>query len=705
MKKYMNKGISMITLVITIIVVIIITGVVVITLQKNNPIKSAQKAKFVQNVDTYKSELENYKQVQLIKEKGKFDYNSLESNSSYLKQDGLIVDNENIYDVIPSLKGLEYKEDEFIVSNGKLVYRGKSKDEQDWSKDTGIIVATGNIEINFVLQNMVAVKAKYPIQYNIVINSDVPIKDINLDTLKTQLYITDDKDDNIENQPSIVLSNIEKKDGYNEQITATITTGSLTDGQYSMKIIPNAIQNIANTYNTETKAKDLFTIDNMAPEQPKILLSTSFWTNQNITVKIKYPGDSVSNEYSFDDINWENYSNDIVIDKNCIIYARATDEAGNYNISTMSISIIDKQKPTYSNYLITNVDSTGYDVYIYGVSDIGISGINRVQIVSWSTLNGQDDLVSDWSTNSALKGIDKGNGTWYYRVQRHQKDYGQYYTNIYIYDNANNVTEINTQGAILKSVAPENLNLTINNSGILNITWDIAQPELIKQYNLTVAGKSYTITNKTSYSLAAPNEGNVNVTVSSTDNDGNISPVTSEVWNLVKTVTTIPLYNESYNHVNDYVHGNSATRGSYVKTINDSYYKSKSDKDASNPYKTYVYYESGSGSGANGGVVITESDTEYRSVDTSCSPDDSGLYYKNSESTNWENDSSSQVYLIHKWNSSWASDYSSGSSHTEDYTSSSPVTESDNEGSNYSYGYSCESHVSVNVSWSANRVQ
>ena len=52
-----RKGISLIVLVITILVMIILAGVVVVSLQKNNPIERAKEAKFKSNVSIYLEEL------------------------------------------------------------------------------------------------------------------------------------------------------------------------------------------------------------------------------------------------------------------------------------------------------------------------------------------------------------------------------------------------------------------------------------------------------------------------------------------------------------------------------------------------------------------------------------------------------------------------------------------------------------------------
>lgn len=92
---------------------------------------------------------------------------------------------------------------------------------------------------------------------------------------------------------------------------------------------------------------------------------------------------------------------------------------------------------------ITTIQTDSDSFWIYGrAKDMG-NGINRVQFPTWTTLNDQDDLITDWSINTKCSG-EKGtwniNGTEYnYRFQvkisDHNNEYGLYITHIYPYDN------------------------------------------------------------------------------------------------------------------------------------------------------------------------------------------------------------------------------------------------------------------------------
>lgn len=90
----------------------------------------------------------------------------------------------------------------------------------------------------------------------------------------------------------------------------------------------------------------------------------------------------------------------------------------------------DTTAPTYSKVEIKNITATSYEVYVNGVSD-DVSGVNKVVFPTWTATNGQDDLI--WHN-----GINLGNGTWYYKVNKsdHNNETEGYITHIYMYDNS-----------------------------------------------------------------------------------------------------------------------------------------------------------------------------------------------------------------------------------------------------------------------------
>jgi len=208
-------------------------------------------------------------------------------------------------------------------------------------------------------------------------------------------------------------------------------------------------------------------IDKNAPSVPIVDLNgytPNNWTKGNIVVSLS-SNDLESGiekyQYTVDEgINWYDAQPTYTINWDYWGYTqyRSVDKAGNVSLSSAGqVLARDATAPTYSSYAITNVTGSGYDVYIYGVNDIS-SKVNRVQFPTWTDYNGQDDLIADWTTNPAVSGQNLGGGTWYFRVNTssHNYEFGQYRTDVYIYDNIGNVVGFATTGA---NVPQETLDL------------------------------------------------------------------------------------------------------------------------------------------------------------------------------------------------------------------------------------------------------
>ena len=126
-----RKGISLIVLVITILVMIILAGVVVVSLQKNNPIEKAKTAKDTSNLSALKEELELYKTNELMQ--GNKDANNISFTETEVK--------DILKNIPDNLKG------KVVVSNGKLgVYYSKITEEaQDYARENDIFNAEDKI--------------------------------------------------------------------------------------------------------------------------------------------------------------------------------------------------------------------------------------------------------------------------------------------------------------------------------------------------------------------------------------------------------------------------------------------------------------------------------------------------------------------------------------------------------------------------------
>ena len=173
------------------------------------------------------------------------------------------------------------------------------------------------------------------------------------------------------------------------------------------------------------------------------------WTNKEVKVTAK-PKVDISG-YTLvtkkNDGAWQETDNQ-TFNENGIIYVALTD-GRNYGKTeaTGNVTNIDKTAPTYSSFEVKNVNSKGYDVYVYGVKDTD-SGVNRVQFPTWTEANGQDDLQKDWETNSEETGIMQADGTtWVYHVDvaKHNNESGIYITHIYICDNVGCAIEVEVE--------------------------------------------------------------------------------------------------------------------------------------------------------------------------------------------------------------------------------------------------------------------
>lgn len=210
-----------------------------------------------------------------------------------------------------------------------------------------------------------------------------------------------------------------------------------------------------NYANNESKILYAVWKDEVAPSVPTIKYNSGEnahrWQNNiNITLsstdevsgilnyEIDWTGDGNANGTTDSNfIPWNGYNS-------CNTRFRAVDNAGNKSAWSSKCDIhMDTTAPTSTNIRIENVTTTGYDVYIDGVSD-NASGVNRIQFPTWTSSGGQDDIQSNWGSNSSASGTNKGNGVYYYRVNvtDHKNEYGTYNTHVYAYDNAGNSTNI-----------------------------------------------------------------------------------------------------------------------------------------------------------------------------------------------------------------------------------------------------------------------
>lgn len=227
--------------------------------------------------------------------------------------------------------------------------------------------------------------------------------------------------------------------------------------------------------------------DNVAPGL-SLTPNTTNWTNGSVTINANSWDNIGIQAIQTPDGNWTNTSNlNYTVSTNGTYYFSVKDTSGNVSTNSINISNIEQSPPTITSLSIQNQDENGYDVYVYGVSDIN-SGVNRVQFPTWTDYNGQDDIQPNWWSNSSATGTNLGGGTWKYHVNKsdHNNELGAYNTHVYVYDNAGNYNSLTTaltlkwndDATITSNDIPSNMetgksytvHVTVKNTG--NKTWD-----------------------------------------------------------------------------------------------------------------------------------------------------------------------------------------------------------------------------------------
>ncbi len=377
--KELKSGISLIVLVITIIVVIIIAAAVILTLTANNPISEARKATFLSDIDAFKSELDMYNTTQYATTMGNYDLSAADFS--------VTADENQLYTVIPSLKGKTKYRSHFEVIDGGLAYTGTSEEEITLAKDVaGIMTTNAKPEITLTTSNILPVKAGGSVAYTVTMTGTMPITIANL---TGNVKVLNSAGTEVATQPSLSVGAVSGTTADKERsAVVTINTTGMAEGTYKIKLLAEAVQT-AGSKNAEKVSIATFEIDNTAPAMPTITINPTTWTNGSITATITKSNAVDTLEYSTNGTTWNAYTTAITITSNLTVYARETDTASNVsNVATKVITTIDKTAPTVAfgtnggNIPGTTVTSA------VTASDTSGSGINAstLQYV-WDTQN------------------------------------------------------------------------------------------------------------------------------------------------------------------------------------------------------------------------------------------------------------------------------------------------------------------------------
>ncbi|WP_244319450.1 hypothetical protein [Geobacillus subterraneus] len=106
-----------------------------------------------------------------------------------------------------------------------------------------------------------------------------------------------------------------------------------TNGVYTVYAKDKAGNETVNTITVSNIDKD-------APAAPTFTASKTAPTSQPVAVTVQYPNDAVKKEYRLNGGAWQVYTEPIVMTKNGVIEARATDQAGNASVASYTVSNI-----------------------------------------------------------------------------------------------------------------------------------------------------------------------------------------------------------------------------------------------------------------------------------------------------------------------------------------------------------------------------
>lgn len=128
-----KSGISMIVLIITIIVSIILLSVVLLNIERNNPIDSAKEVRFKNDIDNFINEI-SITYTNKKTENLKYNFTDMDATIGRKTDD----DKYEIEEYIPSIT--EEYVDRLGLKDGQLVYReiDFSEEEAKWLEESGV---------------------------------------------------------------------------------------------------------------------------------------------------------------------------------------------------------------------------------------------------------------------------------------------------------------------------------------------------------------------------------------------------------------------------------------------------------------------------------------------------------------------------------------------------------------------------------------
>ena len=162
------------------------------------------------------------------------------------------------------------------------------------------------------------------------------------------------------------------------------------------------------------------------------------WTTNNGQDDLQWYEGTVSGNTAECRIDIKNHNNET----NCfyVTHIYVDDTVGNSTFGNTGEIYVDSTPPVISNVKIENISTEGFDVLCKIVDN---HSINRVKFPTWTRNNWQDDLLSDWLSNSLYDGKINGNTvTYHVNTSDHNNETGVYTVHVYAYDDCQNLTVV-----------------------------------------------------------------------------------------------------------------------------------------------------------------------------------------------------------------------------------------------------------------------
>ena len=131
-------------------------------------------------------------------------------------------------------------------------------------------------------------------------------------------------------------------------------------------------------------------IDKITPDKPTASADVTKPTNGNVMVTAVFSEDSVVQQYSLDNQNWNEYKTAIEFEQNGTVYFRGKDEAGKYStVTSYTVDNIDKTPPTKPVAVPSSTESTNQDVTVTATfSDDSVVKESSLDGENWTTYFG-----------------------------------------------------------------------------------------------------------------------------------------------------------------------------------------------------------------------------------------------------------------------------------------------------------------------------